>query len=229
MEYVYAELEQRALGLLTKSQRYSQDSRVIIVLAVPPGSGKSTIAAQVVHRINAFRQTPIAKVLPMDGFHYSRAFLDSLPNHIEAHARRGAYWTFDGQGVSKMVNQLHATRKRPLTALYVPSFDHEIKDPILDAIEISPEVKIVIAEGNWLLYNQHPWNQIADYADETWFVDVDPELALQRVAKRHVSSGIEDTLEAALARARDNDMRNGDEIRASLIQPNITVESIGDA
>ncbi|KAF4335486.1 phosphoribulokinase uridine kinase family [Fusarium beomiforme] len=229
MDSVYTKLEQRALGLLVKSQEQYSDSRVIVLLAGPPGSGKSTIAAQVVYRINAMRGAPIAKVLPMDGFHYSRAFLDTLPNHAEAHARRGAHWTFDGRGVVEMVKRLHATRKCPFTTLYIPSFDHDIKDPVFDAIEISPSVKIVIIEGNWLLYDQDPWNQIAKHADDTWFVDVDPRLALQRVAKRHVASGIEDTFEAAVTRARNNDMKNGDEIRGGLIQPNITVESIEDA
>ncbi|RBR09602.1 hypothetical protein FVER53590_27557 [Fusarium verticillioides] len=228
MEDIYAQLERRAVSLLQQLHQQSSDARAIIILAGPPGSGKSTIAAQVVQRINTHHPTPIAKVLPMDGYHYSRSHLDSLPNHVEAHARRGAHWTFDGQAVLDMVKQLHASRESPATTLYMPSFDHEIKDPVPDAIEISPDVKIALVEGNWLLYNEHPWNQIVNYADDTWFVDVEPQLALQRVAKRHVACGIERTLEAAMDRARNNDMKNGGEIRRFLIQPNIIVKSVED-
>ncbi|KAF5677738.1 hypothetical protein FDENT_9163 [Fusarium denticulatum] len=229
MDDIYAQLERRVLSLLQQLHEKSSDARSIIILAGPPGSGKSTTASQVVQRINARHQTPIAKVLPMDGYHYSRSHLDSLPNHVEAHARRGAHWTFDGQAVLDMVKQLHASRESPFATLYMPSFDHEIKDPVPDVIEISPDVKIVLVEGNWLLYNEQPWNQIVNYADDTWFVDVEPQLALQRVAKRHVACGIEGTLEAAMDRARNNDMKNGEEIRGCLIQPNITVESVEDA
>ncbi|PNP61458.1 hypothetical protein FNYG_13816 [Fusarium nygamai] len=229
MDDIYAQIERRALSLLQQSHQRSSDSRAIIILAGPPGSGKSTIASQVVQRINAHHPSPIAKVLPMDGYHYSRSHLDSLPNHIEAHSRRGAHWTFDGQAVLDMIKQLHASRESPFTTLYMPSFDHEIKDPVPDAIEISPDDKIVLVEGNWLLYNEHPWNQIANYADDTWFVDVEPRLALQRVAKRHVACGIGMTLEAAMDRVRNNDMKNGDDIRRGLIQPNIIVKSVEDA
>ncbi|KAF5616195.1 phosphoribulokinase uridine kinase family [Fusarium tjaetaba] len=229
MEDIYSQLERRALTLLQKLQHRSSDARAIIILAGPPGSGKSTIASQIVHRINSLHRTPIAKVLPMDGYHYSRSHLDGLPNHVEAHARRGAHWTYDGQAVLEMVKQLHASRESPFTTLYMPSFDHEIKDPVPDAIEVNSDVKIVLVEGNWLLYNEQPWNQIVNYADDTWFVDVEPQLALQRVAKRHVACGIEMTLEAAMNRARSNDMKNGEDIRHCLIQPNIIVKSVEDA
>lgn len=86
------------------------------------------------------------------------------------------------------------------------------KDPFSNAIEITPYTKIVIIEGSWLLRDQHPWNQIAHYADDAWFVDVKTLLALQRIAKRYVSSGIKETVEAAMARAENDDMRNGEEI-----------------
>ncbi|KAF5646034.1 C6 transcription factor [Fusarium sp. NRRL 52700] len=228
MDDIYAQLERRALSVLQQIHQRSPDARAIVILAGPPGSGKSTIASQVVQRINSLHGTPTAKVLPMDGYHYSRSHLDSLPNHVEAHARRGAHWTFDGEAILGMVKKLHASREGPFTTMYMPSFDHEIKDPVPDAIEISPDVKIVLVEGNWLLYNEHPWNQIANYADDAWFVDVDPQLALQRVAKRHVACGIEWTLEAAMDRARNNDMKNGEEIQRGLIQPNIIIQSVED-
>lgn len=64
--------------------------RYIVGLAGPPGAGKSTLASEVVQRINRMwpQKAPtldeqvespdIAIVLPMDGFHLYRSELDAM-------------------------------------------------------------------------------------------------------------------------------------------------------
>ncbi|KAI1421331.1 P-loop containing nucleoside triphosphate hydrolase protein [Xylaria sp. FL1777] len=227
MEQVYTSLTQRAIDAHRKLVGDSGQRRIVIAFSGPPGSGKSTIADQVVQQINTIFQRPLATCLAMDGFHYTRAYLDTLPNHIEAHACRGAAWTFNAGGLVDLVKILSNSRKaaEPVTIL-APSFDHKLKDPIPDAIRIEPETEIVIIEGNWLLLDRDPWKQIREYVDDTWFVDVDPELALYRIAKRHLAVGIEDTWEAAMARAESNDLPNGNEVRTHLLEPNVRVKSI---
>ena len=42
------------------------------------------------------------------GYHYTRAQLDQFPDPDEAHARRGAYWTFDGTAFVSKMQELHA-------------------------------------------------------------------------------------------------------------------------
>ena len=71
-----------------------------IAIGGGPGSGKSTLADAVAARVNAalgLAQPPACVVLPMDGFHYSRAQLRALdpPDASEFLPRRGAPWTFD--------------------------------------------------------------------------------------------------------------------------------------
>ncbi|KAI0969169.1 P-loop containing nucleoside triphosphate hydrolase protein [Xylaria arbuscula] len=227
MERVYSSLTQRAVDVHKKLVGDSGHSRIVIAFSGPLGSGKSTIAEQVVQRINTIFQRPLATCLAMDGFHYTRAYLNTLPNHIEAHTYRGAAWTFDADGVVDLVKTLSASRNatEPITIL-APSFDHNLKDPVPDAIRIEPETEVVIIEGNWLLLDRDPWKQITEHVDDTWFVDVDPELALHRIARRHLAAGIEDTWEAAITRAKSNDLRNGNEVRTNLLGANVHVTSV---
>ncbi|KAI0448220.1 P-loop containing nucleoside triphosphate hydrolase protein [Xylaria telfairii] len=227
MEQVYCSLTQRAVDIHKQFVGDSGQRRVVIAFSGPPGSGKSTIAAQVVRRINTTFQRSIATCLAMDGFHYTRGYLDTLPNRIEAHARRGAPWTFDADGVVRLLKTLSASRvSTEPVGILAPSFDHKLKDPVAEAIRIEPETEIVIVEGNWLLLDRDPWKRIPDYVDDTWFVDVAPALASHRIALRHITAGIEDTWEAAMARVEVNDLLNGDEVRKHLLEPNIRVESV---
>ncbi|KAF7550237.1 hypothetical protein G7Z17_g5845 [Cylindrodendrum hubeiense] len=227
MDSVYTSLTERALDIRRKARQDSL-ARVVIAFSGPPGSGKSTIAAEVVHRINAQTSRPTAVVLPMDGFHHPRNHLDTLPNRSEAYARRGIHWTFDAEGVLKLVKTLHVSRTGNPGVIMAPSFDHKSKDPVADALHIEPEIEIIIIEGNWLLFDRDPWKQISNYVDDTWFIDVEPTLARHRVAARHIKSGIETDWDAAVARTDGNDLLNGEEVRRHLIKPNVVVQSIED-
>ena len=48
----------------------------------------------------------------------------------------------------------------------LPSFDHEIQDPVENDITIRSATKVVILEGNYTLLDLDPWNRIADIAHE---------------------------------------------------------------
>jgi hypothetical protein len=54
-------------------------------------------------------------------------------------------------------------------------------------------------------------------------VDALPATALDRLVDRHIQAGIETSREAALARTLENDMPNGDMIRALLIEPTVRI------
>ncbi|KAH7360366.1 P-loop containing nucleoside triphosphate hydrolase protein [Rhexocercosporidium sp. MPI-PUGE-AT-0058] len=232
MEPVYQSLSERALALISKLESSTNQNRVIVALAGPPGSGKSTIAKNIVGRLNGTSASPFAAITPVDGFHLPRSTLDQMSNHDEAYARRGASWTFDAAGVAQLVQTLSASRFRSLEKLetiLVPSFDHAAKDPVESGIVIGPEMQFVLLEGNYLLLDEEPWNDIRDLVDETWFVDVVPDLARNRIARRHLKVGIEQTMDAAYRRAEGNDLLNGVEIREKLLKPNILLQSVEDS
>lgn len=179
-----------------------------------PGCGKTTLGGAVAARLNELENadSEFAVCIPMDGYHLPRAQLAAMPDPATAIHRRGAAFTFDGDGYYRLVQSL----REPLTAdsptIYAPSFDHAIKDPVENDIPIRPESKVVIFEGLYLSLNREPWSQAAALVDESWFIDVDREVARSRLVKRHVASGIVPDAQAAEDRIRTTDFLNADDI-----------------
>ena len=123
-----------------------------------------------------------------------------------------------------------------------PGFDHAVKDPVQDAIKISSRTRLVIVEGNYTLLKQDPWDQIAEMCDERlvmvisspgglvltlcrWFVDAPVDTVRDRLAQRHLAAGIETSMSAAIARAEENDIPNGELIRSMMVKPDVIIEN----
>ncbi|KAK5112091.1 hypothetical protein LTR85_011672 [Meristemomyces frigidus] len=196
------------------------DERIIIALAGVPGSGKSTVTAKLLAGLAREGIDDVA-VVPMDGFHHSKATLATFPDPVEAFRRRGKPFTFDAAAFIQAVVKLRAVRVAkaddPSLAIWLPSFDHAIQDPVPRDICIPSTVRVVVIEGNYTLFNHSPWCAMAELAHEK-------SLAKQRLPKRHVTAGIEATLEAGEKRAEENDLPNGDLIMSSLIGPDMVLE-----
>ncbi|KAG0648002.1 uridine kinase [Hyphodiscus hymeniophilus] len=224
-------------------------------MAGAPGAGKSTIAAEIVRRLNlkpanakspstpsphTRPEGPVAVCVGMDGFHYPRSYLDTLPNRNEAYARRGAPWTFDVHGILSLMRRLREWADRnpslpnqtstPPTEVPIlaPSFSHTIKDPVSDGIQIPSTVSIILVEGNYLLLEEDGWSDVSPLVDLRIFIDVDLAIARERLARRHVAAGIEQTLEDALRRVDRNDYLNGRLIKDKLVQFDLLVTSVED-
>ena len=148
----------------------------------------------------------------MDGYHLTRAQLSAMPDPSNAHARRGAAFTFDGSAFLTLVQKLREPLLPESSTIYAPSFDHKIKDPVKDDIPIHPTMRIIIFEGNYLSLNKTPWNEAASLMDELWFVKVDESVAKRRLIERHVRTGVTENEEAAAKRAEESDLLNGKEI-----------------
>jgi pantothenate kinase len=193
---------------LNKSSATNGDVRILIALAGPPGSGKSTIAEQVVQTLGAIPFAPKTVSVSIDGFHIPLTTLHAMPNAAEAIARRGAPWTFDADGAVALVKDLGSSFG--VRDIAVPTFDHAIKDPVAGGQIVKADVQVCILEGNYLLSDEGSWSEIADLIDQRWLVKVDPLLARTRVATRHLAAGIEPSMDLALARTDYNDIPNGE-------------------
>jgi pantothenate kinase len=190
--------------------------RVIIGIFGIPGSGKSTLATELIHRLSCKSVT-----LPMDGFHLYKSQLDLLPNSKEAHQRRGAPFTFDPQGLVELLSSV-STSLNDCTA---PSFDHSIGDPIPNDIKISSDCRVIIVEGLYLGLQVPIWHDIRQYLDELWMIKIPIEEAMERVANRHVLSGICKDLAQARDRAFFNDRVNAIYILEQSQTPDFVISS----
>jgi pantothenate kinase len=165
----------------------------------------------------------------MDGYHLSRAQLDAMPDPTTAHARRGAAFTFDDHAFLKLVRKLKEPLLPETTTLYAPSFDHAVKDPVEDDIPIAPTVRVCLFEGNYCALKKPKWSTAAELMDELWFVEVDFDVARERLARRHFKAGIARDMQEGYKRADENDLVNGKEIVEDRLDIDEVVVSKEDA
>jgi pantothenate kinase len=143
-------------------------------------------------------------IIPLDGYHYYRSELDGMDDPEQAHARRGAPFTFNA---TKFVDDLIKARDTGEGAF--PSFDHHAGDPVEADIQLPKGSRIVLVEGNYLLLDAEPWCQLrARVFDETWFLDVPVPECNRRVGERHVKTGL--TEQQAQLRVETNDSLNAE-------------------
>ncbi|GIJ23170.1 nucleoside/nucleotide kinase family protein [Micromonospora lutea] len=151
--------------------------RQLLGITGAPGVGKSTLAAQVVEAVG-----PAARLVPMDGFHLAQDELLRLDRAL----RKGSIDTFDANGYVSLLRRLR--RKEP-TSVWAPQFRRDLEEPIAGAIEVPPEVRLVVTEGNYLLIPNWPWDEVRSLLHEAWFLDLDADLRRRRLVARHMAYG----------------------------------------
>ncbi len=109
-----------------------------------------------------------------------------------------------------------------------PDFDHKLKDPKPRAIKVEPNHMIVIIEGNYVLLKDENWKEIGSLVDERWKINVDSTTARSRIVKRHLESGISNSMEEAIKRCDGNDMINAEYIRLNSCVPDLVIQSIDE-
>jgi len=204
-------------------------SRLVVGLAGIPASGKSSFAKLVVESTNArlasvpgFQDEAI--LVGLDGWHFTRAQLDLLPDPQLAYDRRGIHWTFDGSDFVRFVRAVREDLTPDTPVITAPSFDHALKDPTPDAISIQPHHRIVLIEGLYTFLSIDPWREGGELLDERWFLHIDMMEAERRLVKRHVVSGVARDLDEAIWRAKENDMPNGTFIMRHILEPTRVIE-----
>ena len=187
----------------------SSSSRLILGIAGQPGSGKTTLASSLCSALCAELGPGSAAALSMDGFHLPRSTLaQGIGGHSpqEAFERRGCPWTFDPAGLAQALAAVRAGRDSNSSVAW-PGFDHSVGDPEHGAVSVPPSAVLVLVEGLYLLHRADGWEALEGLLDAVYYLDTPPELAAQRLCKRHMSAwGISE--EEALARIARNDGQN---------------------
>ena len=183
--------------------------RRVIAIAGSPASGKSTVAQDLAAQI------PNSAVLPMDGFHLDNAVLDARG----LRARKGAPETFDADGFVSLVRSLQTPGVIP-----VPTFDRSLDAVVPNGSEIAAECDTVLVEGNYLLLQRDPWDQLRSQWDLSVALDVPLPVLRERLINRWLSHGL--TQEEAVKKAEGNDIPNAEIVvqiglEADLTYPNL--------
>jgi len=169
---------QQALTFLVQQARaLPADRRVAIGIAGGPGTGKSTIATELVAALG-----PVAAYVPMDGFHMLHAKLEALGTVKD----KGAPHTFEGEAFAAFISQLKSATG-PVSG---PGYSRAIEDVVQNAFTIAAEARILVVEGNYLLLPDPPWHGVKPQLDLAVFIDVPREKVRARLMKRHAEHGL---------------------------------------
>ncbi|MGW9477218.1 nucleoside/nucleotide kinase family protein [Saccharomonospora azurea] len=201
----FEELLDRAHALVDRGER------TLLGIAGAPASGKTTLAWRLADALGAH-----AVVVGMDGFHLAQVEL----NRLGRTDRKGAPDTFDAHGYVHLVRRLAAGDE----PVYAPEFRREIEEPIAGAVPVLPHVRLVITEGNYLLLDTEPWNELRSLLDEAWFLEPDEDDRIARLVTRHRKFGR--SLVEAQQRARGSDQRNADLIAPTATRADLVIKDM---
>ncbi|MEW9617057.1 nucleoside triphosphate hydrolase [Shinella sp. S4-D37] len=194
-------------------QRRAGDARRFLVgLAGPPAAGKSTLAEVLRDGLSARGET--AEILPMDGFHMDNGIL-AARGLLQ---RKGVPESFDGRGFIDIVTAL----KRGDGEVLVPVFDRSRELAVNAARAIPQQTRFILAEGNYLLFKDAPWDRLAGVFDFTIFVGPPYKVLEERLRQRWMGYALpEDQIHWKLY---GNDLPNGKRILENSRPADLTID-----
>lgn len=182
-----------------------KNERILVGISSAPGAGKSTLSQALSTKLN--KSEHVAAVIPMDGYHLD----DSLLEDLGLLKRKGAPETFDFAGFKHLLLRI----KNEDEVVY-PVFDREREISIAGAGILKKNIRIVIVEGNYLLFDEEPWSCLSKLWDYSVFLDVELKVLEQRLIDRWLDHGF--SRAEAQQKALGNDIQNSKRVIASRIQ-----------
>jgi pantothenate kinase len=199
-------------------QNSAGTTRYIVAIAGPPASGKTTLAQNLCDDINSKVSASPCVIVPMDGFHLDNETLDQMGiRHI-----KGAPQTFDAKGFVELIERI----RRDNETVTIPEFNRKLDAVVLGNQSINPDHRIVVVEGNYLLLDESPWDQLKALFDLSVMLTPEEKTLEKRLISRWQKYG--HSHQEAEVRAYSNDIPNAKYALANSIQADVTVVEIVD-
>ena len=170
--------------------------RYFIALSGPPASGKSTISEKLVNDLTSKGYN--SSILQMDGFHYDNKILKQKSLLL----KKGAPETFDVMGFLNFLSRLQNEDE-----VAIPIFDRSLELSRSSAVIISKEIRVIIVEGNYILFKTHPWRELHKFFNATIMISTKYEILEKRLIERWKSFNIPE--EEIKQKVFENDLPNG--------------------
>ncbi|PSJ62361.1 nucleoside triphosphate hydrolase [Pseudaminobacter soli (ex Li et al. 2025)] len=148
-------------------KRAGKGRRFVVAIAGAPGAGKSTLSH---HLLDLFPEGSAA-IVQMDGYHFD----DVILHKRGLRSRKGAPETFDYAGFASLLRRIRSMEPE----IAVPVFDRSMELSRAGASIIDSDAKFVLVEGNYLLLDEEPWNELSSFFDFAIFLDL-PRSELER-------------------------------------------------
>ncbi|SEG41140.1 hypothetical protein SAMN02910276_02859 [Butyrivibrio sp. Su6] len=165
----------------------SEKRRILVMLAAPPGAGKSTFVSFLEYMAKELIPTKKVQAVGMDGFHRRQEYLTSHTTIVDGKEIpmvdiKGAPITFDLEALKNKIIELKEN-----AVCKWPEYNRMLHNPVEDAITIDGD--IVLLEGNYLLLDDDGWRDISEYADYTISMTAEPQMLRKRLIDRKTASG----------------------------------------
>ncbi len=183
-----------------KDLALKHSGRFIIGIVGKPGAGKSTLTSHLIENL----PKDSVSLVPMDGYHLSNLQLKNLG----LTDRKGAFNTFDSNGYVSLLKRINTETDQDI---YYPVFHREIEESYAADGVVLANTKIVLTEGNYLLFDKAGWEKVAAELTEIWYININDDVRIDRLVKRHEFYGKDK--ESAL-----NWATGTDEINAKIVE-----------
>ena len=174
------------LNRLAELQRAKQH-RLIVFLAAPPATGKSTLVLFLEQLARNSEGMPVLQAIGLDGFHFHAEEIAGKTvcrdgETIPMREVKGCAESFNAEKLCSKLKSLCGQEE-----ISWPVYDRRMHDVVEDVLKVNGD--IILLEGNWLLLQEPRWQAVRQYADYTVLLRAEAAQLKERLIQRKIQGG----------------------------------------